>query len=151
MFYLNLYLVFVSYYCASLFFLCPGAALHFTKRLFIGGDTQGTMQMEHRVMSEHPNSVFTVRVKTGYQCECWLECPFLSLSFSHMFFCSLSLSLSLSLCLFLCLSHSGSHTHTCIHSLFLSPSLCLLSVQLASGLHFPLEPVEGGALLCELG
>lgn len=106
-----------------LVFLCSGAALQFTKRLFIGGDTQGTMQMEHRVMSEHPNSVFTVRVKTGYQCECWLECSFLSLSLFHT--CSFAPSPSLSL--FLCLSHSGSHTqtHTYTHCLSHSDSLSL--------------------------
>lgn len=58
-----------------------------------------------------------------------------------------SLSLSMSPFLFLCLSHS----HWFTHMRTLTVSLSLLSVQLASGLHFPLEPVKGGALLCELG
>lgn len=133
-----------------LYLLCSDAALRFTKKLFTLRCTGSLLQMQHRVMSEHPSSVFTV--KTGYQCECWFGLSALSsfflLLFSHMLLCSFSLSLPLSCAVSFSLWIT--HKHACVHTRTYSLSPSLLSVQLASGLHFPLEPVEGGALLCEL-
>lgn len=140
-----------------LYLLCSDAAFHFTKKLFTLRCTGSLLQMQHRVMSEHPSSVFTV--KTGYQCECWfgwsaLSSFFLLLFFTHAPLLLLSLPPSVLCCFFLTLDHTQTRAHTrtyshaYTHCFSLSPSL--LSVQLASGLHFPLEPVEGGALLCEL-
>lgn len=83
-------------------------------------------EVVHRVTSEQPNSVFTVKVKIPV-CPPPLPPilpPFLSVSHTH--------------------THAYTHMHTLCECFF--PSLSLLSVQLASGLHFPLEPVEGGAL-----
>lgn len=87
----------------------------------------------------------------------WFKCSFLFLSpslFTHAPLLLLSLPPSVLCCFFLTLDHTQTRVHTrtyshaYTHCFSLSPSL--LSVQLASGLHFPLEPVEGGALLCEL-
>lgn len=123
-----------------LYLLCSDAALRFTKKLFTLRCTGSLLQMQHRVMSEHPSSVFTV--KTGYQCECWF-----GLSALSSFFLLLSLPPSVLCCFFLTLDHTQTrvraHTHifTCIHSLFLSFSQ---PPQRTVGLRAPLSTGASG-------
>lgn len=109
-----------------LYLLCSDAALRFTKKLFTLRCTGSLLQMQHRVMSEHPSSVFTV--KTGYQCECWFGLSALSsfflLLFSHMVLCSFSLSLPLSCAvsfsLWITHKHACTHAHIHMHTLTVS-------------------------------